>query len=315
MISFLDREDVDRALGRVDVVDVVREVLLDHRAGRTVLPEEAYLAWSTPGGGSARSICLPARVPRGVGVKIVNANPSNPEAGLPRASALVVLFDEESARPQIVMDGTAISALRTAAVSALAVMTFAADAGTLGVVGCGPLAQAHLDALLPRLPGLRRLILHDLVPARAEALGAEVAGPEVSIGGSAREVAEGADVLVLTTTAAEQYVPFAWVARCALVVNVSLGDLCDDVFLEAARIVVDDLAMVVSDTRRPLGRLIRSGEVNRPGGPPPCVAGDLADFLDGDVEPLSGPTVVNPFGLGVCDIAVAAAVAEHAAPT
>jgi N-[(2S)-2-amino-2-carboxyethyl]-L-glutamate dehydrogenase len=323
MIAFLDREDVDRALGRLDVVEVVREVLLDHRAGRTVLPEEAYLAWSTPGGGSARSICLPARVPRGVGVKIVNANPSNPDAGLPRASALVVLFDEESARPRIVMEGTAISAQRTAAVSALAITTFAADAGTLGVVGCGPLARAHLGVLVPRLPRLRRVLLYDLEPSRAEALRADLpassrgglAVPDlgVEVAGSAREVADGADVLALTTTAPEQYVPFAWVARCSLVVNVSLGDLCDDVFLEADRIVVDDLAMVVSDTRRPLGRLIRSGAVNRPGGPPPCVAGDLADFLEGEVPPVSGPTVVNPFGLGICDIAVAAAVAEHAA--
>jgi len=328
MISFLDNEDVDRALGLVDAVAVVREVLLDHRAGRTVLPEEAYLAWSTPAGASARSICLPARVPRGVGVKIVNANPSNPDAGLPRASALIVLFDEESARPRVVMEGAAISALRTAAVSALAATTFAADAESLGVVGCGPLGRAHVDALVPRLGRLRRVVLHDLAPGRAEALRADLVAPDglaapvegpaasyldVLVADSARAVAEDVDALVLATTADRQYLPYEWVARTALVLNVSLGDLCDDVFLAAGRIVVDDLAMVISDTRRPLGRLIRSGAVNRPGGLRPCVAGDLADFLTGDVPTAARPTVVNPFGLGICDIAVAAAVAEHAA--
>ncbi len=313
-ISFLDHEDVDRALRQVDVVALVRQVLLDHRAGRTILPEEAYLAWSTPTGASARSICLPARVPQGVGVKIVNGNPSNPAAGMPRASALIVLFDAESARPRVVMEGAAISAMRTAAVSSLAATSFAGQAETLGIVGCGPLGRAHVDALVPRLPRLRGLLLNDRVSSRAEALRAdlEASSVEVSVAGSVRELARSADVLVLTTTAEQSYVPYEWVADSALVVNVSLADLCDDVFLAAGRIVVDDLEMVVSDTRRPLGRLIRDGAVNRSGERSPCVAGNLADFLTGDVPPASGPTVVNPFGLGVCDIAVAAAVAEYA---
>jgi ornithine cyclodeaminase len=310
-LRYVDAAAVGRALADLDVVATVREVLLAHRAGETVLPREAYLPWRAPDGSPARSICLPARVPSAVGVKVINANPANPDRGLDRASGLVVLFDEQTAAPTVVLAAAPISGARTAAVSALAVELFAPEPARLAVIGCGALGLAHLRLLARALPRPARLAVFDRVAARAERAAATWPG-EAAVAPDARAAAGAADVVVLTTTAPAPYVPWAWVREARLVLNVSLGDLEDEVFLRAAQVVVDDLDMVLADERRPLGRLLRAGRLGRPGDPPPSVAGALGDVLDGTLRPAEGTVVVNPFGLGICDVAVAAAVAARA---
>lgn len=303
-IRYLDRAGVERALDGVDVLAAVRGVLLAHRAGETVLPEEAYLAWTAPDGSPARSICLPASVPAGVGVKVINANPTNPDRDLDRASGLVILFDPRSAAPTAILAAPPISAARTAAVSALAVEVFAAGASSVAVIGCGVLGATHLRLLTRALPMCQRLVVHDRVPERAYALGA--AWPDLAtVAATAEEAARSAEVVLFTTTAQEQYAAWSWLRDARLVLNVSLADLRDDVFRHADQIVVDDLGTVLADDRRPLGRLLREpGTMLR--------AVPLADFLAGAVAAPEGVVVLNPFGLGICDVAVAAAVVRHA---
>ena len=153
-------------LAGVDVVAVVAGVLAAHRAGRTVLPEEAApRSWPTPAGGRARSLALPALVegPGGplAGLKVINANPAN-VARAPRASGILVLFDPETARVTAVLQAEHISSRRTAAVTAVAVRHLAPGARSLALIGCGALACSHLDVCPAELAGLDSLTLFDL---------------------------------------------------------------------------------------------------------------------------------------------------------
>lgn len=106
----------------------------------------------------------------------INANmPGNPvRLRLPAIQGVVVLFDATMGAPLAVIDSARITAVRTAAVSALAAKYLAPpNASTLGMVGCGIQARAHVDALLCARP-IRRLRAYDLDPNAAEAFCSEM---------------------------------------------------------------------------------------------------------------------------------------------
>ncbi|WP_339703833.1 ornithine cyclodeaminase family protein [uncultured Sphingosinicella sp.] len=86
--------------------------------------------------------------PRIYGAKIVSLHPANPAAGRAAIQGFVALFDHDSGTPFAIVDGGAITALRTGAASGLATRTLARpDANTLGLFGCGVQATAHLEAV------------------------------------------------------------------------------------------------------------------------------------------------------------------------
>jgi ornithine cyclodeaminase/alanine dehydrogenase-like protein (mu-crystallin family) len=114
-------------------------------------------ATQDPSGGRPRSrvetpagtlLLMPAASDVGVGVKLVTLTPDNPEAGLPLIHAVYVLFDLQTQAPSAVIDGAALTALRTAAVSGLATRWMAREESPrLLIFGSGVQARAHLDAM------------------------------------------------------------------------------------------------------------------------------------------------------------------------
>jgi ornithine cyclodeaminase/alanine dehydrogenase-like protein (mu-crystallin family) len=100
--------------------------------------------------GSGHLFLMPgsARVPHVYGAKLISLHPGNPVAGLPAIQGFVILFDPQSGAPVALIDGAEITALRTAAVSALATRHLArAEARTLGILGTSVQAAAHLEAI------------------------------------------------------------------------------------------------------------------------------------------------------------------------
>ena len=96
-------------LGRRDVLSVLAR--LDPPLNLDGMPPtpEAYLGWSTPNGGAARSLSMPGGLDGGdggLGVKIINSSLSNQTSGLPRASGLTLLFDRETARIDAIIGKT-----------------------------------------------------------------------------------------------------------------------------------------------------------------------------------------------------------------
>ena len=82
------------------------------------------------------------------GAKVVSLHPANPAAGRPAIQGFVALFDHETGRPLALVDGAAITALRTAAASGLATRLLArTDSSTLGLLGYGVQAGTHLEAI------------------------------------------------------------------------------------------------------------------------------------------------------------------------
>ncbi|RDI73920.1 putative ornithine cyclodeaminase mu-crystallin-like [Gaiella occulta] len=319
-ILYLSGREVARALETIDIVEAVAAALAAHARGQSVLPAEAYLAWSHAGE-TLRSLSMPGMVDGRAGVKIINANPANPGRGLPRASGLTLLFDNETGRPLCIMEAARISCLRTAAVTALAAdLLGAAPIERLAILGAGALARCHLELLPNRLPDLREIRLHDLDRARAAALAAAAATALVC--DSAEQAIRGAQLVVPLTTATSGYIHYDWLDPGALLVNVSLDDPLPEVVLRAGKLFVDDWPLVAADERRLLGRPHRAGQIRGPDARDAATAtgsrlidGELGELLIGTRQGRSRPDeviVVNPFGLAIEDVAVADRVYREA---
>lgn len=323
MLLYLSPDDVMLAAKEVDAVDAVREALAQHAAGEVVIAPEAYLAWSPPSGGEARSISMPGLLGGEqvrVGVKIINANTANPASGLPRASGLTVIFDADTARPRCVLAASYVSALRTAAVSVLAgQILITADATRAAVIGAGPLAREHCVLLTDQIPQITKVLVFDAIPGRADKLcrelGEQLADSRVDFKmmPDAQSAIEQCDLLITCTTTRHAYVRREWLKEGAVAINVSLDDLCEEVLMTADRLYVDDWALIADDEHRLLGRLARASRVVPPGtrhvpAPARAATGTLGQLIRGECQGRQSSSelcVVNPFGLAIEDVSIA----------
>ena len=319
-LLYLDGATVAKLLSAIDPLAVVTEAFLAVGAGRAAVTPEAALRWTAPDGTAARSLILPARHDRTYGCKIINACLGNRDRGLPRAQGLIVLNGEDTAAPVCLMEAGTISALRTASVSlvALGAVRDLAAVRRVAFLGAGRQARTHLELLAGRT-GLTDVLVHDVDDgqARAFAEAAREFAPYARVRtASAEEAVRAAEVTVAATTTTTPYVRLDWLPPDAVFLNVSLDDADEDVLLGCDHLIVDDWALVSEDTTRLLGRLCHAGRVTAPGaGAPPggrAVDAELAAVVpDGYAAGRAGRVVVNPFGMGVHDIALAARV--HAA--
>jgi ornithine cyclodeaminase len=148
-------------------------------------------------------LLMPSADEEGVGVKLVTVSPDNPGRGLPFLHAVYVLFDGQTQAPRAVLDGSALTALRTAAVSGLATRRLAVpDASRLVLFGAGVQARSHLEAMLAVRP-IREVVVVSRSPGPADELVAEArAAGVVARTGASGDVA-GADIVCTCTTSAE----------------------------------------------------------------------------------------------------------------
>lgn len=327
-ILYLARREVEQLCQEIDSVQIIRTVFQMHGQGQTILPDEAYLGWTNASGETVRSLNMPGYLgdPLHVaGTKIINGNIANPQRGLPRASGLTVLFDDTSVRVVCVMEGAYISSLRTASVTALAAETFQGNAiRHIAVIGAGVLAQAHIELLARRLPDVQEIALFDLSAERAQEIQSQLAptleasGIAFRLAKSAEDAIRPAQLIVPVTTTTTGYIPYAWLQPGAILVNVSLDDPLPEIVLKADQVIVDDWSLVRDDTRRLLGRMYREGTLLAPDTAIETIKegqrrvdAQLGEVVVGARPGRRTPQdiiLVNPFGLSLEDIALAAHV-------
>jgi ornithine cyclodeaminase len=185
--------------------------------------------------------------------KLVTVFPRNPASGPPSHQAVVLVFDAGTGSPRAVMDGTYITAMRTAAGSALATRLLARpDADVLAIVGTGVQARSHALAI-PHVRPVRevRVFGRDEGAARrlAEAISAE-SGVPAAAAASFREAAVGAGIVCATTHAAEPVVEGRWLEPGAHVNSVGLnpnGRELDDDAVARSLVVVESRHAALTD--------------------------------------------------------------------
>src|SRR5512139_266972 len=278
-----------------------------HGEQQTVNPDSYFLRF--PDRPSSRIIALPASVKGDVdvhGIKWISSFPENVAAGIPRASAVLILNDTETGYPFACLESSIISAARTAASAALAAVELSERRGVrprrVGFVGVGLIARYIHTYLAGNGFDFDELGIFDLSAEHAEGFRGYLERAQqgkVVIHETAEGLIRSSDLIVFATVAGEPHVHDpAWFDHNPLVLNISLRDLSPEIILSSYN-VVDDVEHCMKANTSP--HLAEQQAGNRD-----FVAGTLYDVLVGaTTPPADKPVVFSPFGLGVLDLAVA----------
>jgi ornithine cyclodeaminase len=296
-LPFLDAETLTQAVPWRAAMIALRDAL-----GSGLDPSTAPARTALPTAGG-ELLLMPAASAGAVGVKLVGVSPGNDDLGLPRIQGLYVLFDALTLSPQLLIDGSALTTLRTPAVSALAIEHLAtADSSHLVVFGSGPQAEAHVDAVRSIRP-----ITTVTVLARNRERGQELvtrlrAGGLDATTGSTDAVSR-ADVIVTATTSGTALFDGDLVSDHCCVVAVGshhpdARELDDRVFARASRVVVEDRATALRE----------AGDIVLAAASGALAVDDLIALADlPSLTATEGLTVFKSVGMGWEDLAVAEA--------
>lgn len=290
------------------IVELIKQAYLTHGAGASVNPPSYFLRF--PDRPDSRIIALPASLGGefGIdGIKWVSSFPGNITTGLPRASAALILNDATNGHPIACLEGSIISATRTAASAVLAARELRPDARSIVYFGTGLIARYVHEFFTHTGWEFDEVGIFDLNADYANQFRTKVIGADATIHDTPRAAISGADLVVFTTTAATPHVhDLDWFSHNPTVLHVSLRDLAPEIILGSANIVDDVDHCLKADTSPHLAEQ-RTG--NRD-----FIDGTLCDVMEGRVVITPDrPLVFSPFGLGVLDLALGQFVLEQAA--
>jgi ornithine cyclodeaminase/alanine dehydrogenase-like protein (mu-crystallin family) len=292
---YIDAAMLASLVPMASAIEAIERALLDGWPGRDPLRTPVPVS-------SGELLLMPSEAPGHVGIKVTTVAPDNPGRGLPRIQGTYVLHDAESLTPLALLDGTALTALRTPALSAVATRHLASpDAAELIVVGTGPQAVGHVHAMR-EVRGIRRAgvvgrteqAAHDLV-RRLDDLGIEAyaAGPP--------DIA-GADVVCMCTTARSPVFPGEWFGARPHI-NAVGSHQPDARELDAATIARGQVVVESRDAA-----LAEAGDLLMAfaeGVSPEVIRADLAELVHGAPIDRQQMTIFKSVGLAWQDLAVA----------
>jgi ornithine cyclodeaminase/alanine dehydrogenase-like protein (mu-crystallin family) len=250
------------------------------------------------------------------GVKVLALYPGNGAKGMPSHAGMVLLFDASTGAPVAVLESHTLTALRTAAASAVATRALARPGSSvLALLGTGHQALWHVRALREVLP-LRRLQLWNRQASRAQLLLAQLGpldGIEVVVADSAREALDGADVVCTVSAASAPILQGAWLVPGQHVnlvgASVASAREADDAVVLRSRFFVDARASAAVQAGEWLHALA-AGVVSHD-----HLRGEIGEVLLGDVvgrEHKDDITVYKSLGHTAQDLATADAVVHMA---
>jgi len=206
-LLILNRSDVSRLLSMSECIEVMEQALTTLARGEAVLPLRQVIATLDKSGFLA---AMPSILASSMGVKVISVFPKNEGTQFDSHLGAVLLFETTHGQLLGVMDGTEITAIRTAAVSGVATKLLARkDAGDLAILGSGTQARTHLQAM-QSVRDLRRVRIwsrnydHAVAFAKKWQSGIEAVR-------SAEEAVAGADIICTVTSSTEPVLQGDWI--------------------------------------------------------------------------------------------------------
>jgi alanine dehydrogenase len=213
-ILIVNHDEVAALLPMTECIDVMANAFAALARGDAVLPLRPMVP--IPGSKNLFAV-MPAYLGSigAVGCKALTLFPLNDPAQFDSHQGAVLLFETTNGQLLAVMDAVAITAIRTAAVSALATRLLArTDAGDLAILGAGMQAMPHLEAMRCARP-IHRVRVWSRTPARAAAFRERASrhlGVQVETCATAREAVVDADIICTVTASREPVLAGDWVA-------------------------------------------------------------------------------------------------------
>lgn len=313
----LSKEDIRKVFSMRDAIEADKECYRAFSEGKFDVPLRAVI-----NGSDGNFLFMPAysEEMKAAGLKIVNIMPGNPAKGLPASVGQVLLIDGETGVVKAMMDGTYITALRTAAASGAAFDLFGAEDAAIGaMIGTGSQAMCQMEAMLTA-----RRLREVRVAARnfektvefCERAGRELAsfGTEIKAMDDTNAAVDGADLVTLVTVSgtpvcsADSFKPGAVISAVGAY-TYDMQELDPAVFGRCGKIYFDSEEAVLSesgDILRPLDEGTLSREQ---------FTGDIGDHLLGKIpgrESAEEIIVFENVGIGALDLYTAQKVYDRA---
>jgi ornithine cyclodeaminase len=280
-VRFIDQEEVRRRLTYAACIPLMREAMIAFSGGRTrqllrsIIPlADDNLFGVMPG---ALGVDAP------FGAKLISVYPGNFAKGGPSHQGLIVLFDPRSGAPVCAVDAGEVTAIRTAAATAMATDVLArAGAARLTLLGYGEQASQHLAAIR-QVRDIASVVVWGRHAERASAFAARMRDEHnlaVDVAGDARAAVAGADIVCTLTPATEPILNGAWLLPGVHVNLVGAGHAgqaeADSELVARARFIVDSREGVLAQGGEFL-RAKAAGRVNDS-----HIAGEIGEVLAGE---------------------------------
>lgn len=202
-IRFLSRDDVIRCLPMTEAIEGMKSAFAQLSAGEADMPLRARVSGNRDG----VALMMPAHLKKSgdMGVKIVSVFPQNTSLNLPIIHAMVILLNAENGQPIAIMDGGALTAIRTGAGSGAATDLLARqDAKIVAIIGSGVQARTQLEAVCT-VRDIEQVFVYSPTRANAKRFAAEMAGvgkipSTITVADSSDEAIATADIICAATT-------------------------------------------------------------------------------------------------------------------
>jgi 2,3-diaminopropionate biosynthesis protein SbnB len=293
-----------------ELVETVRQAYLVHARAESSLPHSSFLNF--PNEQRNRIIALPAFLGHDfdvAGIKWIASFPNNVEHGMDRASAVVILNSAHTGAPLAILEGSIVSAKRTAASAALAARTLHQapvenGAGCAGIIGCGLINFEIVRFLRASLTSARRFVIFDLSNERAQAFKNRCLNTfndiSIDLASNISSVLSRCSLISLATTAVKPHLDdLSLCAPGTTILHISLRDITPEAVLRCDNVVDDVDHVCRAQTSVHLAEQMTSGR--------DFIRCTLSDVLLEQAPPRRDTNSIllfSPFGLGVLDLAV-----------
>ncbi|MEK7598835.1 MAG: 2,3-diaminopropionate biosynthesis protein SbnB [Patescibacteria group bacterium] len=294
-----------------ELIKLVRAAYIAHQKGKSELPHSVFLEF--PSKSQNRIIGLPSYIDKTAGIKWIASFPNNIKKGIDRASAAIILNSLNTGRPYAILEGSIISAKRTAASAALAATILSKDKHNIkdiALVGCGFINFEIFKFLTSQFPSLKSANLFDLNRKRASLFSnriKSISNVKIKISHTIEECLQSSKIISFATTASTPHITAKSILpKESIILHVSLRDI-DPYIIKNSVNIVDDLMHVNRENTSIHLASKKYGNAN-------FVTASLGELLLGQkkLPDYPRPIIFSPFGLGILDIQLAKFLYEQA---
>lgn len=307
-VLLVSQEEVPRLLPMRECIELMADVLRALADGKTILPLRTVLPLPD-GRGAFASMPAVVLEPYALGLKVITVFPGNHGTAYDSHQGAVLLFEPEHGSLVAIIDASSITAIRTAAVSAVATRALAReDARILGILGSGVQATTHVEAMLAVRP-IDRVRVWSRERKHTIAFAARAAsryGIEVRVVNSAEDAVRDADIVCTTTSAREPVLHGSWLTSGTHVNAVGASTRnareLDGAALQQSRLYVDRRESAINEAG---DYLMAKAEGFVDEG---HIVGELGELLTGRIEgrrTTDEITLFKSLGLAIEDVASA----------
>lgn len=311
----LSEKDVRRLIDIEELIGALEKAHVQFSTGKAVMPVRQVVPLPEIKG---RITTMPAYLSedRALGMKVVTFFQENPSKSLPAILGTIHLYNVETGKLAAIMDGTYITAIRTACASALATKILAnSETPVLGVLGAGVQAAAHIRAL-DRVREIEIVKVFSPSEKSGQNLKRELESQvksKIEPVGTAEAAVRGSDLIVAATTAKEPILNSAWLKSGAHInaVGSHRPDLreIDGATMKGAKLFVDSRAAIMAECGDVL-LAIQEGAIAAS-----AASVEIGQVLAGEKIGRSNPeeiTLYKSVGIAIQDVAAAQLVYRKA---